>query len=115
MTGGWGIKVVAVTLKDVELPESLRRAMAMQAEAERWRRARIISAEGEREAAKIMAEAAKMYEAHPAALRLRELQTLVDVAKEKNLIVVTEGATLSTPIATAAALIKKTSQSRKGR
>lgn len=108
MTGGWGIKVVAVTLKDVELPESLRRAMAMQAEAERWRRARIISAEGEREAAKIMSEAAELYEKHPTALRLRELQTLVDVAKEKNLIVITEGAASS--LSAAIALSKKIAQ-----
>lgn len=113
MTGGWGIKVVAVTLKDVELPESLRRAMAMQAEAERWRRARIISAEGEKEAAKIMTEAAKLYEQHPTALRLRELQTLVDVAKEKNLIVITEGTT--SPLATAIALSREIARKEKGR
>lgn len=88
LTDPWGIKVTAVTLKEVKLPESMLRAMAKQAEAERWRRARIIEAEGERQAAKIMAEAASFYEAHPAALRLRELQTLVEVAKEKNLIVI---------------------------
>ena len=88
LTDPWGIKVTAVTLKEVKLPESMLRAMAKQAEAERWRRARIIEAEGERQAAKIMAEAASFYETHPAALRLRELQTLVEIAKEKNLIVV---------------------------
>ena len=90
-TDPWGIKVTAVTLKEVKLPETMLRAMAKQAEAERWRRARIIEAEGERQAAKIMSEAARFYELHPSALRLRELQTLVEVAKEKNLIVVTEG------------------------
>ena len=90
LTDPWGIKVTAVTLKEVRLPDTMLRAMAKQAEAERWRRARIIEAEGERQAAKIMAEAAEFYEKHPAALRLRELQTLVEVAKEKNLIVVTE-------------------------
>jgi regulator of protease activity HflC (stomatin/prohibitin superfamily) len=88
LTDPWGIKVTAVTLKEVKLPETMLRAMAKQAEAERWRRARIIEAEGEKQAAKIMAEAAEFYEAHPYALRLRELQTLVEVAKEKNMIVV---------------------------
>jgi regulator of protease activity HflC (stomatin/prohibitin superfamily) len=87
VTMPWGIKVVSVTIKSVELPENMTRAMAKQAEAERWRRARIIEAEGERQAARILAEAAKMYEEHPAALRLRELQTLIEVAKEKNMIV----------------------------
>ncbi len=89
LTDPWGIKVTAVTIKEVKLPESMLRAMAKQAEAERWRRARIIEAEGERQAASIMAEAAKFYEEHPIAVRLRELQTLIEVAKEKNLIVVT--------------------------
>ncbi|MEB3844747.1 MAG: slipin family protein [Desulfurococcales archaeon] len=89
LTDPWGIKVTAVTIKEVRLPESMLRAMAKQAEAERWRRARIIEAEGERQAAKIMAEAAAFYENHPAALKLRELQTMVEIAKEKNLIVVT--------------------------
>lgn len=95
LTDPWGIKVTAVTLKEVKLPESMLRAMAKQAEAERWRRARIIEAEGERQAAQIMAEAAAFYEAHPAALRLRELQTMVEIAKEKNLIVISStGSTL---------------------
>lgn len=89
LTDPWGIKVTAVTLKEVKLPESMLRAMAKQAEAERWRRARVIEAEGERQAARVMAEAASFYEQHPAALRLRELQTLVEIAKEKNLVVVT--------------------------
>jgi len=86
----WGIKVVAVTIKSVELPENMMRAMAKQAEAERWRRARVIEAEGERQAAKILAEAAKIFEEYPAAMRLRELQTLVEVAREKSLVIVTE-------------------------
>ncbi len=89
LTDPWGIKITAVTIKEVKLPESMLRAMAKQAEAERWRRARIIEAEGERQAANIMAEAASFYEKHPIALRLRELQTLIEVAKEKNLVVVT--------------------------
>lgn len=85
----WGIKVTAVTLKEVKLPEGMLRAMAKQAEAERWRRARIIEAEGERQAASIMAEAAMMYEKHPVAVRLRELQTLIEIAREKNMVIVT--------------------------
>jgi len=89
VTDPWGIKVTAVTLKQVRLPESMLRAMAKQAEAERWRRARIIEADGERQASQIMAEAAKYYEEHPAALRLRELQTLVEIAREKNLVIIT--------------------------
>ncbi len=88
VTDPWGIKVTAVTLKQVRLPESMLRAMAKQAEAERWRRAKIIEAEGEKQASKILAEAAHQYELHPAALRLRELQTLIEIAKEKNLIVI---------------------------
>ncbi|MEM2376338.1 MAG: slipin family protein [Sulfolobales archaeon] len=86
----WGIKVVGVTLKGVELPENMKRAMAKQAEAERWRRARIIEAEGEKQASKILSEAAEEYERHAVAIRLRELQTLTEIAKEKSLIVVTE-------------------------
>ena len=88
LTDPWGIKVTAVTLKEVKLPEGMLRAMAKQAEAERWRRARIIEAEGEKQAAELMAKAAEFYEAHPAALKLRELQTLVEIAREKNMIVV---------------------------
>ncbi|MEM1619306.1 MAG: slipin family protein [Fervidicoccaceae archaeon] len=88
LTDPWGIKVTTVTLKEVKLPESMLRAMAKQAEAERFRRARVIEAEGERQAASIMSEAAEFYEIHPLAMRLRELQTLIEVAREKNLIVV---------------------------
>ncbi len=108
LTDPWGIKVTAVTIKEVKLPESMLRAMAKQAEAERWRRARIIEAEGERQAAKIMAEAAEFYERHPAAMRLRELQTLVEIAKEKNLIVVTPHTT--TPHGDIVAIAKGLSQ-----
>jgi len=90
ITMPWGIKVVSVTIKSVELPENMTRAMAKQAEAERWRRARVIEAEGERQAAAKLGEAALVYESHPAAMRLRELQTLVEIAREKSLVVVTE-------------------------
>lgn len=90
-TDPWGIKVIAVSLKDVAIPESMQRAIAKQAEAERERRSRIIMAEGERQAAKMMAEAAENYAQSPVALRLRELQTWAEISREKNLIVVTEG------------------------
>ncbi|MGC8556581.1 MAG: slipin family protein [Fervidicoccus sp.] len=89
LTDPWGIKVTAVTLKEVKLPDTMLRALAKQAEAERFRRARIIEAEGERQSASIMSEAATFYESHPMAMRLRELQTLIEIAREKNLIIVT--------------------------
>jgi regulator of protease activity HflC (stomatin/prohibitin superfamily) len=88
-TDPWGIKVTAVTLRDVSLPESMRRAIAKQAESEREKRSRIILADGELMASKTMTDAARLYEEVPAALKLRELQTLVDIAREKTLIVVT--------------------------
>ena len=88
-TDPWGIKVAAVTLRDVALPESMRRAIAKQAESEREKRSRIILADGEFQASKTMTDAARLYEEVPAALKLRELQTLVDIAREKTLIVVT--------------------------
>jgi regulator of protease activity HflC (stomatin/prohibitin superfamily) len=114
LTAPWGVKVVAVTLKSVELPESMVRAMATQAEAERLRRARIIQAEAERQAAKILAEAAQTYEENPKALRLRELQTLVEIAREKNLIIVTEtSSVLGTAIAASAAVSRQGTQAGK--
>jgi regulator of protease activity HflC (stomatin/prohibitin superfamily) len=88
-TDPWGIKVRAVTLRDVALPESMRRAIAKQAESEREKRSRIILADGEFLASKTMTDAARLYQEVPAALKLRELQTLVDIAREKTLIVVT--------------------------
>jgi len=109
LTDPWGIKVTAVTIKEVVLPEGLVRAMAKQAEAERWRRAKVIEAEGERQAAKIMAEAAHIYEEHPVALRLRELHTLVEIAKERTLIVFypsTAGSEVSSLAAAIASALK---------
>ncbi len=88
-TEPWGIKVSAVTLRDVSLPDSMVRAIAKQAEAERERRSRIIMAEGEFMAAEKMREAALLYGTAGSAMRLRELQTLTEIAREKNLIVVT--------------------------
>ena len=92
-TGPWGIKVSAVTLRDVSLPETMVRAIAKQAEAERERRSRVIMAEGEAQAAEKMKEAAELYGSAPSAMRLRELQTLTEIAREKNLIVATMGET----------------------
>jgi len=90
-TDPWGIKVSAVTIRDVSLPDEMMRAIAKQAEAEREKRARIIIAEGEFQASKKMTDAAKLYEKTPTALRLRELQTLTEIAREKNLIIVPAG------------------------
>jgi len=95
-TDPWGIKVAAVTLRDVALPESMRRAIAKQAESEREKRSRIILADGEFQASKTMTDAARLYEEVPAALKLRELQTLVDIAREKTLIVVTPSGDMGT-------------------
>lgn len=83
-TEGWGIKVNAIEVKDVELPESMQRAMAKQAEAERERRAKIVAAEGELQAAEKLAQAAKVISAEPGAMQLRQLQTMVEVSAEKN-------------------------------
>src|SRR5277367_2679136 len=80
----WGIRVERVEVKDVSLPESMKRSMSRQAEAERERRARIISADGEYQASKKLAQAAVVMSADPAALQLRLLQTVVEVAAEKN-------------------------------
>jgi len=82
--GPWGIRVERVEVKDVSLPESMKRSMSRQAEAERERRARIISADGEYQASKKLAQAATVMAADPAALQLRLLQTVVEVAAEKN-------------------------------
>ena len=82
--GPWGIRVERVELKDVSLPESMKRSMSRQAEAERERRARIITADGEYQASKRLAAAANVMSRDPAALQLRLLQTVVEVAAEKN-------------------------------
>jgi regulator of protease activity HflC (stomatin/prohibitin superfamily) len=82
--GPWGIRVERVELKDVSLPEGMKRSMSRQAEAERERRARIITADGEYQASKRLAAAASVMAKDPAALQLRLLQTVVEVAGEKN-------------------------------
>lgn len=83
-TDPWGIKVSIVEIKDVELPQSIQRAFARQAEAERERRAKIINAEGEFQASEKLAEAAKVLSKHPVSVQLRFLQTLKEIATEQN-------------------------------
>ncbi|GAA2059050.1 slipin family protein [Williamsia deligens] len=84
----WGVEVTIVELKDIQLPESMQRAMARQAEAEREKRAKIIAAEGESLAASALGDASDMMMAHPLALQLRNLQTLAELGVEKNTTVV---------------------------
>src|SRR5438105_1842101 len=83
-TEPWGIKVTAVEVKDVALPDSMKRAMAKQAEAERERRAKVVNAEGEFEAAEKMVQAASMMSKEPIALQLRFLQTMREISSEHN-------------------------------
>jgi regulator of protease activity HflC (stomatin/prohibitin superfamily) len=83
-TDFWGIEVSAVEIKDVLLPDSMRRAIARQAEAERERRAKVISAQGELQASETLAQAARMLQSQPASLTLRYLQTLTEIAAENN-------------------------------
>ncbi|MGH7832224.1 MAG: slipin family protein [Candidatus Binatia bacterium] len=83
-TDPWGIKVVLVELKHIDLPQEMQRAMAKQAEAERERRAKVIHADGEFQASQKLADAAEVIAKHPMALQLRFLQSLVEVASEKN-------------------------------
>src|SRR3954447_26654817 len=85
---GWGVHIDRVEIKDVALPESMKRSMSRQAEAERERRSRVITAEGELQASRKLAEAAGVMHQQPAALQLRLLQTMVEVAAEKNSTVV---------------------------
>jgi len=84
LTNPWGVKVTLVEVKDVELPEAMRRAMARQAEAERERRAKVIHAHGEFEAAETLGKAAKVLEVHPAAMQLRVLSTMSEIAGDRN-------------------------------
>jgi regulator of protease activity HflC (stomatin/prohibitin superfamily) len=83
-TDPWGIKVATVELKHIDLPQEMQRAMARQAEAERERRAKVINAEGEFQAANKLAEASKIIEDHPTALQLRYLQTMKEMSTESN-------------------------------
>jgi regulator of protease activity HflC (stomatin/prohibitin superfamily) len=83
-TDFWGVEISAVEIKDVQLPESMRRAIAKQAEAERERRAKVISAQGELQASATLAEAARVMSMQPASLQLRYLQTVAEIATENN-------------------------------
>ncbi len=87
-TDAWGVKVTAVEIKDIELPQIMRRAMARQAEAERERRAKVIAAEGEYQASEKLDQAARVLDKTRSALQLRYLQTLVDIGMENNTTVV---------------------------
>jgi regulator of protease activity HflC (stomatin/prohibitin superfamily) len=92
----WGVEVTLVELKDIQLPEGMKRAMAKQAEAEREKRAKIIAAEGEALAATALGEASDVMMDHPLALQLRNLQTLIDIAVDKNSTVVFPAPLMST-------------------
>jgi len=93
-TEEWGVKVTTVELKDIQLPESMQRAMARQAEAEREKRAKIIAAEGEARAAAELGHASDVMMAHPPALQLRNLQTMVEIGVDKNSTIVFPGGRL---------------------
>jgi regulator of protease activity HflC (stomatin/prohibitin superfamily) len=95
-TEAWGVKVTLVELKDIQLPDTMKRAMARQAEAEREKRAKIIAAEGEALAAGELGKAADVMLAHPLALQLRNLQTLIEIAVDKNSTVVFPAPLMST-------------------
>ena len=95
-TEEWGVQVTTVELKDIQLPETMKRAMARQAEAEREKRAKIIAAEGEALAAGELAHASDVMLAHPLALQLRNLQTLVEISVDKNSTVIFPAPLMST-------------------
>ena len=95
-TEEWGIKVTVVELRDIQLPDSMKRAMARQAEAEREKRAKIIAAQGEALAAGELGHASDVMMAHPLALQLRNLQTLIEIAVDKNSTVVFPAPLMST-------------------
>ncbi|MFN3505613.1 MAG: slipin family protein [Caldimicrobium sp.] len=106
-TEPWGVKVSKVEIKEIDLPEEMKRAMAKQAEAERERRAKIISADGEYQASKTLLEAAKIMAENPITLQLRYLQTLTEIATEKNSTIL-----FPLPIELLKALIKKEDASK---
>jgi regulator of protease activity HflC (stomatin/prohibitin superfamily) len=95
-TVDWGVEVTLVELKDIQLPDSMKRAMARQAEAEREKRAKIINAEGESLAAAALGDAADIMAAHPIALQLRNLQSMVEIGVDKNTTVVFPAPLMST-------------------
>ena len=111
-TDPWGIKVTGVTLKDFMIDETMLRALAKQAEADREKRARIILAEGEFKSAEKMTEAAKLYHEVPISIKLRELQTLAEIAREKNLIVVSNSTDIGEIAAMTRAMVEKSNRTK---
>jgi len=109
-TNPWGIKVSMVEVKDVQLPQTMQRAMAAQAEAERERRAKVVHAEGEAQAAEKLAEAAQVISSQPSALQLRYLQTLSGIATERSNVIL-----FPLPMDILAPLFGKTSGSEKSK
>jgi regulator of protease activity HflC (stomatin/prohibitin superfamily) len=95
-TEPWGVQVTAVEIKDITLPENMQRAMAKEAEAERERRAKIVAAEGEFQAAQKLGEAADLISQHPVALQLRTLQTMAEISIEKNSTIIFPAQFMST-------------------
>jgi regulator of protease activity HflC (stomatin/prohibitin superfamily) len=105
-TEPWGTQVTAVEIKDIELPDNMQRAMAREAEAERERRAKIVAAEGEYQAAVKLGEAADIITAHPVALQLRTLQTMAEISVEKNSTIIFPAQFMTTVQEAIAALSK---------
>jgi regulator of protease activity HflC (stomatin/prohibitin superfamily) len=105
-TEPWGAQVTAVEIKDIELPDNMQRAMAREAEAERERRAKIVAAEGEYQAAVKLGEAADIITAHPVALQLRTLQTMAEISVEKNSTIIFPAQFMTTVQEAIAALSK---------
>jgi len=110
-TEPWGTQVTAVEIKDITLPDNMQRAMAREAEAERERRAKIVAAEGEFQAAVKLGEAADIITAHPVALQLRTLQTMAEIATEKNSTIIFPAQFMST-VHEAMTMLQKDSQSK---
>ena len=106
-TDPWGIKVTSVTLRDVSIDDTMLRAIAKQAEAEREKRSRIILADGEFIAATKMKDAARLYEEVPVAIKLRELQTYAEIARERNMIIVANSTEVGNIAALSKAVTKK--------
>jgi len=108
-TEPWGTQVTAVEIKDIVLPENMQRAMAREAEAERERRAKIVAAEGEYQAAVKLGEAADIISQHPVALQLRTLQTMAEISVEKNSTIIFPAQFMST-VQEAVAMLARDSQ-----
>jgi regulator of protease activity HflC (stomatin/prohibitin superfamily) len=110
-TEPWGVKVTAVEIKDITLPDNMQRAMAKEAEAERERRAKIVAAEGEYQAATKLGEAADVISKHPIALQLRTLQTMAEISAEKSSTIIFPAQFMNT-VQEAAAFFKSESKNK---